>query len=93
MFKENLEQLLDNLLSQPYYWKRFNCVIKSWIFRMTVLTDEDLKNKVPPNNLGIYSPHCDKSYWRRGDGIENFWCVINEGFIGMLYDYWESLND
>lgn len=88
MFKENLEQLLDNLLYQPYHWKRFNCAFKSWIFRMTVLTEDDLKNKVPPNKLGIHSPYCDKSYWtRRGDGIQSFWYVINDGYYDMMYDY------
>lgn len=88
-----MEQLLDNLLYQPYHWKRFNCAFKSWSFRMTVLTDDDLKNKVPHNNLGIYSHYCDKGNWTRGDGIESFWHVINDGYYDMMYDYWESLND
>ncbi len=92
-FYNDMEQILDNLLYQPYHWKRFNCAFKSWSFRMTVLTDDDLKNKVPPNNLGIYSLYCDKGNWTRGDGIESFWYVINDGYYDMMYDYWESLND
>ena len=41
-----MEEFLDNLLLQSFYWKRFGLAFKSWSFRMT-LTDDDLKNKVP----------------------------------------------
>lgn len=51
---------------------------------MTSLSDEDLKNKVPKNNLGIYSTYCDRSQWTRGDGIQNFWIILNEGWIDMM---------
>lgn len=52
---------LEEFSRQPYYWKRFGIAFRSWCFRMTTLTDDDLKNKVPENNLGIYSIQCDKS--------------------------------
>lgn len=81
-----MEILFDNLTYQPYYWKRFGIAVGSWYFRMTTLTDEDLKNKVPENKLGIYSIYCDKSQWGRGDGIKNFWNAINEGYIDMTWD-------
>ena len=80
-----MEEFLDNLLLQSFYWKRFVLAFKSWCFRMT-LTDDDLKNKVPVNKLGIYSLYCDKSQWSRGDGIQNFWNSINEGYIDMTYE-------
>ena len=81
-----MEILFDNLTYQPYYWKRFGIAVGSWYFRMTTLTDEDLKNKVPENKLGIYSIYCDKSQWGRGDGIKNFWNAINEGYLDMTWD-------
>ena len=81
------EDFLDNLSYQPYYWKRFGVAFRSWYFRMTTLTDEDLKNKVPNNPLGIYSTYCDKSIWSRGDGVQNFWNAINEGYIDMTYEF------
>jgi hypothetical protein len=71
---------------------------KSWKYRMFVLTDEELKNKVPKNNSGIYSIYCDKSNWTRHhrggkwDRVKNFWLSINDGYIDMLYDYLESVN-
>lgn len=71
----------------PHYLKRFNLAFDSWCFRMT-LTDEDLKNKVPKNNLGVYSQYCDKSYWWRGDGVQNFWNAINEGYMDMMDEYY-----
>ena len=80
-----MEIIFDNLTSQPYYWKRFAIAFRSWYFRMTALTDEDLKNKVPYNKLGIYSSYCDKSQWGRGDGIKNFWNAINEGYLDMTW--------
>lgn len=58
-----LEEFLDNLLSQSFYWKRFFVAFSSWCFRMTTLTEDDLENKVPINKLGIYSLYCDKSQW------------------------------
>ena len=82
-----IEEFFDNLTSQPYYWKRFGLAFNSWCFRMNTLTDEDLKNKVPKNTLGIYSKYCDKSIWSRGDGIQNFWNSINEGYIDMTYEF------
>ena len=54
---------------------------------MTTLTDEDLKNKVPENNLGIYSIYCDKSQWSHRNGAQNFWMAINEGHIDMTYEF------
>jgi hypothetical protein len=81
------EDFLDNLSYQPFYWKRFGVAVRSWRFRMTTLTDEDLKNKVPENKLGIYSTYCDKSQWGRGNGVQNFWNVINEGHIDMTYEF------
>ena len=86
-----MEILFDNLTSQPYYWKRFGIAFRSWYFRMTVLTDEDLKNKVPENKLGIYGFYCDKSQWGRGDGIKNFWSTINEGYLDMTWEFFETL--
>jgi hypothetical protein len=88
---DELEILLDNLLSQSFYWKRFFVAFNSWCFRMTTLTEDDLKNKVPVNKLGIYSLYCDKSQWsRRVGGVEevkNFWNSINEGHIEMTYEF------
>jgi hypothetical protein len=84
---DELEILLDNLLSQSFYWKRFGIAFNSWCFRMTTLTEDDLKNKVPVNKLGIYSLYCDKSQWSRGDGVQNFWNSINEGYIDMTYEF------
>jgi hypothetical protein len=81
------EDFLYNLSCQPFYWKRFGLAFRSWRFRMITLTDEDLKNKVPNNSLGIYSTYCDKSIWSRGDGVQNFWNVINEGHIDMTYEF------
>lgn len=72
------------------YWKRFGLAYKSWAFRMFVLSDEDLKNKVPKNNLGIYSTYCDRSQWSRGDGIQNFWIILNEGWIDMMWEFCED---
>ena len=83
----NLEEFLDNLRYQPFYWKRFFIAFNSWCFRMTTLTEDDLKNKVPVNKLGIYSLYCDKSQWSRGDGVQNFWNSINEGYIDMTYEF------
>lgn len=80
-----MEQFLDNLSFQSFYWKQFGIAFKSWSFRMMTLTEDDLKNKVPVNNLGIYSLYCDKSCWSRGDGIQNFWNSINEGYIDMMW--------
>ena len=82
-----MEEFLDNLLLQSFYWKRFVLAFKSWCFRMTTLTEDDLKNKVPVNKLRIYSLYCDKSQWSRGDGIQNFWNSINEGYIDMTYEF------
>ena len=82
----NLEEFLDNLRYQPFYWKRFFIAFNSWCFRMT-LTEDNLKNKVPVNKLGIYSLYCDKSQWSRGDGVQNFWNSINEGYIDMTYEF------
>lgn len=82
-----MEEFLDNLLLQSFYWKRFGLAFKSWSFRMTTLTGDDLKNKVPVNKLGIYSLYCDKSQWSHGDGIQNFWNSINEGYIDMTYEF------
>lgn len=86
-----MEDFLDNLTSQQYYWKRFGIAFRSWYFRMTTLTDEDLKNKVPENKLGIYSVYCDKSQWSHGNGVQNFWSAINEGYIDMTYEFFETL--
>ena len=82
-----IEDFLYSLSYQPFYWKRFGVAFRSWYFRMTTLTDEDLKNKVPNNPLGIYSTYCDKSIWSRGDGVQNFWISINEGHIDMTYEF------
>jgi hypothetical protein len=82
-----MEEFLDNLRYQPFYWKRIGIAFKSWSFRMTTLTDDNLKNKVPNNKLGIYSLYCDKSQWSRGDGIQNFWNCINEGYIDMIEEF------
>jgi hypothetical protein len=79
-------EFLDNLLYLPFYWKRFGIAFRCWCFRMA-LTDDDLKNKVPANNLGIYSLYCDKSQWSLGNGIQNFWNSINEGYIDMVYEF------
>lgn len=84
-----MEILFDNLTSQPYYWKRFGIAFRSWYFRMTTLTDDDLMNKVPENKLGIYSFYCDKSQWGRGNGIKNFWNAINVSHIDMTYEFFE----
>lgn len=81
------EDFLDNLFFQPFYWKSVAVAFRSWYFRMNTLTNEDLKNKVPYNKLGIYSTHCDKSIWSRGDGVQNFWIAINEGHIEMTYEF------
>ena len=86
-----MEEFLDNLTYQPFYWKRFCLAFNSWAFRMTTLTDEDLKNKVPENKLGIYSFYCDKSQWGMGDGIKNFWNAINEGHLDMTYEFFECI--
>jgi hypothetical protein len=75
-----------NIKQQAFHWKRFSLVYKSWVFRMTSLSDRDLKNKVPKNNLGIYSPYCDRSQWSRGDGIQNFWIILNEGWFDMMWE-------
>lgn len=58
---------------------------------MTTLTDDDLMNKVPENKLGIYSIYCDKSQWGMVNGIKNFWNAINEGYIDMTYEFFETL--
>ena len=87
MMMKTLEDFLDSLSYQPYYWKRFGIAFRSWSFRMTTLTVEDLKNKVPNNPLGIYSTYCDKSIWSRSDGVQNFWNAINEGHIDMTYEF------
>ena len=86
----DMEELFDNLCYQVFYWKRFGIAFRSWCFRMTTLTDEDLENKVPKNKLGIYSPYCDQSQWSRGNGIQNFWNAINEGYIDMTYEFFEG---
>lgn len=88
----NLEEFLDNLRYQTFYWKRFFIAFNSWCFRMT-LTEDDLKNKVPVNKLGIYSLYCDKSQWSRGDGVQNFWNSINEGYIDMTYEFFGDVDD
>ena len=85
-----MEEFLDNLSYQPLYWKRFSVAFRSWCFRIFTLTDDDLKNKVPKNSLGIYSTYCDKSIWNRGDGVQNFWNAINEGYIDMTYEYFQT---
>jgi len=86
-----IETFLDNLLSQSLYWKRFFVAFNSWYFRMTTLTEDDLKNKVPVNKLGIYSLYCDKSQWSYRPGgvqeVQNFWNSINEGYIDMTYEF------
>jgi hypothetical protein len=72
--KENLEMIvmiddfLCDLYCQLFYWKRFGVAVRSWRFRMNTLTDEDLKNKVPENRLGIYSTYCD---------TPTIWCKFN----------------
>lgn len=81
-----MEEFLYSLRCQPFYWKRFLIAFDSWCFRMT-LTEDDLKNKVPVNKLGVYSLYCDKSQWSRGDGVQNFWNSINEGYIDMTYEF------
>ena len=82
-----MELLYDlHLLSQSFYWKRFGIAFKSWCFRMT-LTEDDLKNTVPQNKLGVYSTYCDKSQWERGDGTKNFWNAINEGHEDMTQEF------
>lgn len=86
-----MENFIDELISQPFYWGRVQKAWKSWCFRTFILTDLDLENKVPKNNLGIYSTYCDKSQWsRRGgewDGVQNFWIAINEGYLDMTEDF------
>ena len=84
------EEFLHNLSYQPFYWKRFGVAFRSWCFRITTLTDEDLKNKVPKNNLGVYSIYCDKSQWSCGSGVQNFWNAINEGHLDMTYEFFED---
>lgn len=68
---------------------------KEWIEEWTPLwgkhTDDDLKNKVPKNPLGICSTYCDKSIWSRHDGVQNFWNAINEGCIDMTYEFFQTL--
>lgn len=82
-----MEEFLDNLRYQKYYWERFGNAFRSWCFRMT-LTEDKLENKVPVNNLGIYSLFCDKSQWSCGNGIQNFWSSINEGYLDMIREFY-----
>jgi hypothetical protein len=82
-----LEETCDNLRYQPFYWGRVWVAWKSWVFRMTILSDSDLEDKVPKNNLGIHSTYCDKSSWSMGDGTQNFWMSLSEGYIEMMWDY------
>lgn len=88
---EQMEKLLDNLKFQFYYWKRVGVAFNSWCFRMSILTEDDLKNKVPENKLGIYSDYCGKSNWEHHNGPKNFWFSINEGYIEMLNDYFGKI--
>jgi hypothetical protein len=85
-----MEKFLYNFSYQSYYWKQIFIAFKSWSFRMTKLTEDDLKNKVPENKLGVYSIYCDKSQWSRGDGIKNFWNSINEGYIDMTEEFFQG---
>jgi hypothetical protein len=80
-----IEEFLVVISYFPVYMGRFGVAVKSWQFRMMTLTDDDLENKVPKNNLGVYSIYCDKSQWSRGDGVMNFWNAINEGYLDMTY--------
>lgn len=66
---------------QCFYWKQFFIAFKSWKYRMFVLTDEELKNKVPKNNSGIYIIYCDKSNWTRHHGAENGIGLKTFGFL------------
>lgn len=84
---ELLTDIIEEFSCQPFYWKRFGIAFRSWCFRMNTLTDDDLKNKVPENKLGIYSIYCDKSQWSSSDGTQNFWNAINEGHIDMTWDF------
>lgn len=83
----NLEVTLDGLFSQRYYWGRVAVAWRSWCFRMFTLTDSDLEDKVPENNLGIHSLYCDESQWSRGDGTQNFWNALNEGHRDMAMEF------
>lgn len=84
---QDIELTWDNIRNQPYYWGRVAVSCKSWWFRMFTLTDSDLEDKVPKNNLKIHSIYCDKSNWSRGDGLMNFWNAINEGHSDMTWDF------
>jgi len=83
-----MEEFLYNLSCLIHSWGRFGLAFNSWCFRMSTLTDEDLKNTAPKNNLGVYSTYCDKSHWSRGDGVQNFWIAINEGYMDMIDEYY-----
>ena len=82
-----LGETCDNLRYQPFYWRRLGVTWKSWCFRMFTLSDSDLEDKVPKNNLGVHSTYCDKSHWSRGDGTQNFWNAINEGHSDMTWEF------
>ncbi len=63
--------------TQSYYWERVAIAVKSWSFRMSTLTDEDVQT-------GAY---CDKYQWSRSsDEVQNFWVAINEGYIDMIFE-------
>jgi hypothetical protein len=84
---ETLEEVRDSLGFQPYYWGRVVVAYKSWWYRMFILNDSDLEDKVPKNNLRVHSTFCDKSHWTMGDGAMNFWNSINEGYYHMMWDF------
>lgn len=83
----NLEETLDAFTGQQYYWGRVAAAYKSWLFRMFTLTESDLEGRVPKNSLRIHSIYCDKSQWGRGDGIQNFWIILNEGHRDMTCEF------
>lgn len=84
---QQMEDVFLNLRYLPFHWGRVAVAYKSWWYRMVTLTDSDLEDKVPKNNLGVHSILCDKSHWTMGDGTMNFWNAVNEGYLDMTWEF------
>jgi len=79
-----IKDLLYNLSFYPHHLGRFVFAIRSWFFWIKIQEGSDFTFTSPY----IYSRN---HYWTfHSNGVmiaENFWTLINEGWIDMNIDY------
>ena len=80
-----IEELLYNLSHYPYHLGRFAFAIRSWFFWIEIQEGES------DNTFTFLHIYSRNHYWGvHSNGVkiaENFWSLINEGWIEMNIHY------